>query len=431
MQTDKLNGGLMFIIDESKKMLTSSITRNLFLLTWIALWSYLSLGMVVLSFSAIQFQTTIYDEARREALAASGKGSNSITVAIIRLKHDRYKENLALLDSLKKTNPNGIDKAGNDYPKLRELTSFLYSTLFGPDEGVPNDVIGEITSRCKKQGLQQDIIAKCAEFADAVAAPAPTPNGAATAGADLNVSELNQVSIDIKDYEDSFSYSQADDLDGQSKITALIFPWFPQDILLPALPHPVLVLIVTLSMGALGSVLFMLQLHFINQERAAGHSVSVSWHLFRPLQGMATALAIFLLVKAGQLSVSSGDTLGADSGELNVFVLGFLGVVSGLLSDSAIERLSAAGVELLRISPPTRTSRENLDRPIPGAEASRETEFTNGERASGAVENSVEEATAGDRDVTRGAQDEPASIDSENEEPSISSTEAVPKGSTE
>jgi len=67
---------------------------------------------------------------------------------------------------------------------------------------------------------------------------------------------------------------------------------------------------------------------------------------------MAAALAIFLVVKAGQLSISPSVGTNVNSaGDLNVFVLGLLGVVSGLLSDSAMERLSAAGINLLRSLP--------------------------------------------------------------------------------
>jgi hypothetical protein len=64
---------------------------------------------------------------------------------------------------------------------------------------------------------------------------------------------------------------------------------------------------------------------------------------------VVAALAIFLLVKAGQLSLSPGaGASGSIDGDLNVFVLGILGVISGLVSDRAIERISAAGIALLR-----------------------------------------------------------------------------------
>ena len=125
----------------------------------------------------------------------------------------------------------------------------------------------------------------------------------------------------------------------------------PSDVLLPALPPPTLALIVTLSMGALGSVLFMLQLHLATLTKTEIYKSSISWHLFRPLQGMATALAIFLLVKAGQISIS--HTTGPNAGQtldINPFVLGFLGVIAGLLSDRAMESLSAAGINFLRVS---------------------------------------------------------------------------------
>src|SRR5215212_4079695 len=59
-----------------REILTVTVLRHLrelFVLAWTALWLYLSLGMVIVSFSAIQFQTSVSEDARREALANSDK----------------------------------------------------------------------------------------------------------------------------------------------------------------------------------------------------------------------------------------------------------------------------------------------------------------------------------------------------------------------
>jgi len=92
-------------------------------------------------------------------------------------------------------------------------------------------------------------------------------------GTDLNVvidlngglrtallNQMKEIQVVVTSYENSEEYGHAEDLESYESISNLIFPWLPQKFLLPALPHPLLVLSVTLSMGALGSVLFMLQL---------------------------------------------------------------------------------------------------------------------------------------------------------------------------
>ena len=103
------------------------------------------------------------------------------------------------------------------------------------------------------------------------------------------------------------------------------------------LNRSVLVLLLTLAMGTLGSTIFITMEYIAVQEITR----PVSWYVIRPLLGMVTAIAIFVLAKAGQLTIS------ADSGsaELNPFVISFLAIISGMLTEQAIEKIGkSAGV---------------------------------------------------------------------------------------
>jgi hypothetical protein len=326
--------------------------RNIFILSWTAAWLYLSLGMVLLSFSAIQFQTEVADNARRDYNENTDTETQNtgltlkVTIAEIKLQQTHYQEDKnSLTDLLKQANSlSGSASGGDSIPvaPLGEITQALYPKLFTTQDPPPANVVEAITRKCADPSLDEATKQQCASFKEALTAAYRSPLSSQLEAINSKMSELRSR---IRKYERSSVYSEADDIDGYKRMSEFIFPWLPADILLPALPHPILVMIVTLSMGALGSALFMLQLHLAG-ESGPGYRMSISWHLFRPLQGMAVALAILLLVRAGQISVSHTPDVGDT--DLNAFVLGFLGVLSGLLSDRAMDRLTAAGVDLFR-----------------------------------------------------------------------------------
>lgn len=58
---------------------------------------------------------------------------------------------------------------------------------------------------------------------------------------------------------------------------------------------------------------------------------------------MATAIAIFILAKAGQIVISDTSTAEGLSSNLNPFFIAFLAIVSGLLSEQAYERIQKSG----------------------------------------------------------------------------------------
>jgi hypothetical protein len=124
-------------------------------------------------------------------------------------------------------------------------------------------------------------------------------------------------------------------------------------VFLATKPTQLLTLILTLSMGALGSVIYLTRTFFDRQAAAP-----FSFYLFRPFLGMVTAVAIFVLAKAGQISISDASLSQGISGNLNPFLISFLAVLSGLFSEHAYERIQRAGWAIFR----SRDSSESKDR---------------------------------------------------------------------
>ncbi len=112
---------------------------------------------------------------------------------------------------------------------------------------------------------------------------------------------------------------------------------------LATMPTQLLTLILTLSMGALGSVIYLTRTFFDRRTAAP-----FSFYLFRPFLGMVTAVAIFVLAKAGQISISDASLSQGNSENLNPFLISFLAVLSGLFSEHAYERIQKAGWAIFR-----------------------------------------------------------------------------------
>jgi len=105
-----------------------------------------------------------------------------------------------------------------------------------------------------------------------------------------------------------------------------------------ALPSEILTLLLALSMGALGSTLHITRMLLEGTDQRAP-----SYYLIRPFQGMVTALVVFVLLKAGQLTISAGD-----SDNLNIFFVSFSGIASGLLAEEAYRMIKKAGAGIIK-----------------------------------------------------------------------------------
>jgi hypothetical protein len=105
-----------------------------------------------------------------------------------------------------------------------------------------------------------------------------------------------------------------------------------------SLPPEILTLLLALSMGALGSTL-----HITKTLLNPTEVQPPSYYLIRPFQGMVTSLVVFVLLKAGQLTISVGD-----SDNLNIFFVSFAGIASGLLAEEAYRMIRKAGAGIIK-----------------------------------------------------------------------------------
>jgi hypothetical protein len=110
-------------------------------------------------------------------------------------------------------------------------------------------------------------------------------------------------------------------------------------------PLQILVLLLTIIMGVLGSVLTMTW-SFIKHDS----DFTLRRFIILPFVGGMSAFIIFVFIKAGQLTVSAGSA----PEPLNPFFLSFVGVISGLLSERAYARMAQVGSHFFR------TDEENL-----------------------------------------------------------------------
>lgn len=99
-------------------------------------------------------------------------------------------------------------------------------------------------------------------------------------------------------------------------------------------PLHILVLQLTMVMGMLGSVISMTW-SFIKKDSG----FTFRRFLILPFVGAMSAFIIFVFVKAGQLTLTAGGA----TEPLNPFVLSFVGIISGLLSELAYSRMSEIG----------------------------------------------------------------------------------------
>ena len=101
-----------------------------------------------------------------------------------------------------------------------------------------------------------------------------------------------------------------------------------------ALPTSMLSIFLALSMGGLGSLIFV-TIEYLNCNPKECAGTDIGMYFFRPILGSLMALVMYIVVKSGQISF-----FGEDVTELSPFLLSFLGVASGLASETLYERLS-------------------------------------------------------------------------------------------
>lgn len=120
-------------------------------------------------------------------------------------------------------------------------------------------------------------------------------------------------------------------------------------------PQPILKIHLVLSMGILGSLIF-LTIEFINEPKLHLRQ-SFSMYFFRPALGMIIALAMYVMIKSGQSVIPNNEER-----DLSPYFISFLGIISGMLADKAYQYLTITGLGLLKASKDTSENVEKEER---------------------------------------------------------------------
>jgi len=104
------------------------------------------------------------------------------------------------------------------------------------------------------------------------------------------------------------------------------------------MPEQVLLLLLSIAMGILGSTITMTWT-FLSEKS----NPQFRWYLLRPFVGGLSALVIFIFAKAGQMTLAA-DTANAS---LSPFLLSLFGIAAGLLSDRAYSQMSSISGRVL------------------------------------------------------------------------------------
>lgn len=144
------------------------------------------------------------------------------------------------------------------------------------------------------------------------------------------------VDVAIGDFLNSITYLENTE---QGSWLATLLPDFSQ------MPPDMLTLILVLSMGALGGTISLTRLYFRDGAADGEPEGKPSYYLFRPFLGAITALAVYILAKAGVLVISAPTSEGSGA-NLSPFFVSFLGIVSGLLAEQALDTIQRTGTNL-------------------------------------------------------------------------------------
>ena len=107
------------------------------------------------------------------------------------------------------------------------------------------------------------------------------------------------------------------------------------------LPREVVILLLVLSMGVLGSALYMVSQFDENYQQ-------FSWaeKILRPGLGAITALVLYIVVKAGILVVGDASRLGG-SAPVNPYFIAFVAIIAGFMSENALAAIRTVGSSFL------------------------------------------------------------------------------------
>ncbi len=117
-----------------------------------------------------------------------------------------------------------------------------------------------------------------------------------------------------------------------------------------------LTLLLVILMGVLGSALQITHAYCVKKQ-----AITLAEYLVRISLGAITALVMFIVAKAGVPVITDTSRLGGDA-PINPYVVAFLAIISGLLSEQALANVQAQGMRFLGQGPagPDRWARRDL-----------------------------------------------------------------------
>lgn len=131
-------------------------------------------------------------------------------------------------------------------------------------------------------------------------------------------------------------------------------------------PPELVTLALVLTMGVIGSTLFLLSQLLMNSS-----ALTLISYMFRPFFGAITALTIFVLANAG-LPVLA-DTIRSGQTNVNPYFVSFIAIVSGLMTERALAAIQSAGASVLKDAGTVnrdRFAREGVIETVPESERS-------------------------------------------------------------
>lgn len=108
------------------------------------------------------------------------------------------------------------------------------------------------------------------------------------------------------------------------------------------LPSEVLMILIVIAMGTMGSLINITQVFFAGEDR------EITFFLFRPLLGAVVAIGIYVITKAGVLVSSNVAANSGGVAKLNAFFVSFISLIAGLMSEAAITTIKSSGTRFLR-----------------------------------------------------------------------------------
>lgn len=309
-------------------------------------WAWLiGLYVVIVSYTFGAIGAWQFHDRIRE-VAGDRPGTNAIRQQLVSKLRESHAAQTALDDRLGRLD--GSLGAFGQY--VADLNSELATDPGGQGQFVPvKDIAPEVLDRVRSE-LPERILALQADLAafKEGAPPAHLNPYLMEIGAYLRGDDSQQPAVTLL-----AEYLTADDLRSWVATPFFYVPGqehVPRQLATWSEGH--LTLLLTLLMGALGSLLYVSRAYlgwaFKGARLSEPAPLPLSWFILRPMFGMITALAILILIKAGQLGFSSGTTFSLEEGSVNPFLIGFIAIIAGLMSWQCLELIESVGERWLR-----------------------------------------------------------------------------------